>query len=296
MSTTTTAREGFVDVNGGRVWYRIDGAGASGIPLLVLHGGPGAGHDYLEPLNALADERPVVFYDQLGCGKSDIPDDLSLWTAGRFADELGAVRVALGLERIHLLGQSWGGWLAQEYMASESNGVVSLVLSGTSASAADFAKSAARLVEELEPSVRDTIHRCEDAGDTTSPEYQAATMAFYMKHLCRLPMPWPDPVMRTMANVEKTPVYGYMWGPSEFACTGTLKSWDRSASLGDIGVPTLVVAGKLDEADRSCQDTLHKGIAGSELRIIDDASHLAHLEQPEAYERAVREFLRRHEA
>ena len=101
--------------NGHKVWTKIVGDG-SGIPLLLLHGGPGAGHDYLEPLAALGDERPVIFYDQLGCGKSDIPDNSALWTIERFADEVDEVREQLGIDRCHLLGQSWGGWLGLEYV------------------------------------------------------------------------------------------------------------------------------------------------------------------------------------
>lgn len=104
--------EGMIPVPGGRVWYRIVGKDAPGIALLVLHGGPGAPHDYLENLGALADERPVVFYDQLGCGRSERPDNPALWQLDRFVAELAAVRQALGLDRVHLLGQSWGTMLA----------------------------------------------------------------------------------------------------------------------------------------------------------------------------------------
>ena len=109
-------KEGKIKIDGYQVWYRRVGNG--GIPLLTLHGGPGAGHDYLEPLEGLATDRSVIFYDQLGCGKSDQPDDRSLWRIERFVAEVNTVRQALGLEQIHLLGQSWGGWLTIEYMLS----------------------------------------------------------------------------------------------------------------------------------------------------------------------------------
>src|SRR2546421_1708639 len=120
-STSAPRREGYLPVPGGRVWYQIVGSGPA-TPLLVLHGGPGAGHDYLETLEGLADERPVVFYDQLGCGRSDQPDDPSRWHIARFVREVDLVRHALGLDRIHLLGQSWGGWLAIEYMLRQPSG------------------------------------------------------------------------------------------------------------------------------------------------------------------------------
>ena len=119
--------------NGHRVWTKTVGDGP-GLPLLLLHGGPGGGHDYLEPLEVLSSERPVIFYDQLGCGKSDMPDNRAWWTIERFADEIQEVREALGLERCHVLGQSWGGWLGIEYMLRQPAGVQSIVLASTSAS------------------------------------------------------------------------------------------------------------------------------------------------------------------
>ncbi len=144
--------EGTVEVEGGyRVWYRRVGDG--GVPLLILHGGPGAGHDYLEPLEALCADRTVVFYDQLGCGRSDRPEDTSLWRIERFVVEVDAVREALGLETVHLLGQSWGGWLAIEYMLTDPRGVIGLVLASTSASIPQFVAEAERLKAALPPEV-----------------------------------------------------------------------------------------------------------------------------------------------
>lgn len=197
---------GLIDVPGGRVWYRIAGAAAPGTPLLLLHGGPGAGHDGFEPLQALADERPVVFYDQLGCGKSDIPDDPSLWRVDRFVEEVAAVRETLGFERVHLLGSSWGGWLAIEYAVTNGGGLASLALSSTSASSRQFLEGARRLLAGMPSAVRDTIERLEDEGQTESPEYLQACMAFYKQHLCRLE-PWPDQMMRSGANVAASATY-----------------------------------------------------------------------------------------
>jgi proline-specific peptidase len=139
-------------VDGYQVWYRCVGRG--GIPLLLLHGGPGAGHDYLESLEALAADRLLVFYDQLECGRSDQPDDRSLWRLERFVAEVDTVRRALHLEQIHLLGQSWGGWLAIEYLLTHPPGVVSVVLASTSASIPQFVAEAARLKAALPPAAR----------------------------------------------------------------------------------------------------------------------------------------------
>src|SRR5881396_4425861 len=128
------SEEGYIDVPGGKVWYRAVGDNAEATPLLCLHGGPGFTHYYLEPLEALAGRRQVVFYDQLGCGRSDRPDDPSLWTVDRFVEELAVVREALGLERLHLFGSSWGGMLALQYVLDRRPRLESLVLSSSPAS------------------------------------------------------------------------------------------------------------------------------------------------------------------
>ena len=293
--TQIAQKEGTVDVPGGRVWYNIVGEGA-GIPLLVLHGGPGAGHDYLEPLGALGDERPVVFYDQLGCGKSDIPGDASLWQLDRFVREVDAVRKGLGLERVHLLGQSWGGFLAIEYMLGKPAGVASLTLASTAASSQGFAREARGLVAGLPESVRETIEKCEAEGNTESGEYQAATMAFFAEHVCRMPQPWPDYMMRTMGNVMATPTYALMWGPSEFNVAGNLKDWDRVSRLGEITAPTLITSGRFDEATPALADEMRKGIPGSRAVIFEKSAHMAHAEEAALYAATLREFLRSNDA
>jgi proline iminopeptidase len=291
--TITTQREGKVQVPGGSVWYKIVGDGPA-TPLVLLHGGPGAGHDYLEPMAALGDERPVVFYDQLGCGKSDIPDDTSLWEIGRFVQELAALRTALGLEQIHLLGQSWGGWLAIEYMLLKPEGIASLTLANTCASAAGFVAGARRRVAELPEDLRATIERCEAEGKTESAEYQAASFTFMQKHVCRVE-PFPEYVMRTNANMGVTPVYGHMWGPSEFTMTGTLAAWDRRGQLAEISAPTLVVTGPYDEVTEDLAAELANGIPGARKVMIPNASHTPWIENPDAFFPELREHLRGNE-
>jgi proline-specific peptidase len=292
--TTKSASEGKVAVPGGKVWYRIVGGGP-GVPLLVLHGGPGSGHDYLESLAALGDQRPVVFYDQLGCGRSDIPSDNSLWVVERFAREVDAVREGLGLSRVHIYGQSWGGFLAIDYLVRQPQGVVSAILANTAASSRAFEREARRLLAGLPDATRAAIERCEDNADYDAPEYQAATIEFYQKHVCRQ-FPWPDSVIRTVANSELSPTYKHMWGPSEFTMTGILADWDRTADLPGISVPTLVICGEHDEAAPPLSEEIHRGIPGSELAIIPAASHLMHIEQPDAVFSRVRGFIARAEA
>jgi len=285
--------EGSIEVDGYRVWYRRVGGG--GVPLLTLHGGPGAGHDYLESLEALAADREVVFYDQLGCGRSDRPDDPALWRMERFVSEVDAVRRALGLERVHLLGQSWGGWLAIEYMLSRPRGVLGLVLASTSASISQFVSEAERLKAVLPSEVYETLRRYERAGELHHPDYEEAVMEFYRRHLCRLD-PWPESLVRTVENLEGNPVYETMNGPNEFFVIGNLKDWDRTGRLGEIGVPTLVTVGRYDEITPACAETIHRGIPGSEMRIFEQSAHVAHLEETEAYVEAVAGFLARVEA
>lgn len=285
--------EGTVEVDGYRVWYRR--AGEGGVPLLILHGGPGAGHDYLETLEALAEDREVIFYDQLGCGRSDRPDDATLWRIERFVAEVGTVRDALGLERVHLLGQSWGGWLAIEYMLSRQRGVVGLVLASTSASIPQFVAEAERLKAALPPEVYETMLRYESSGDLHHPDYEATVMEFYRRHLCRLD-PWPEPLLRSVENLDGNPVYETMNGPNEFFVIGNLKDWDRTERLGEIDAPTLVTVGRHDEITPACAETIHRGIPGSEIRIFERSAHVAHLEETEAYLQTVADFLARTEA
>ena len=220
-------REGYADVPGGKVWYRITGSG-KGTPLLTLHGGPGGSCDYLFSLDALGDERPVIYYDQLGSGKSDHPKDLSLWTTARFVDELAAVRKALKLDKVHLLGHSWGTMLAAEYIATKHPaGIQSLILSSSCVSTSKWMEDAKIRIAELPAELQATIHKNEAIGTTDSPEYQAATMEYYKRFMCRLD-PWPPALINGMPNMD---VYGTMWGPSEFAATGTLKDFDRTDTL-----------------------------------------------------------------
>jgi proline-specific peptidase len=193
--------EGRIDVTGGRVWYRRAGAGER-TPLLILHGGPGAASYYVEPLaERLAAHRPTVVYDQLGCGRSDKPDDPSLWTLERSVAEVDQVRRALGLERCHLLGQSWGGWLSIEYMCRRPEGIAGLVLASTSAGLPQFVAEARRLIEELPEPARSTLEELGARGEYDRPEYREATREFYRRHVCRLD-PWPEAYRKTVEELD----------------------------------------------------------------------------------------------
>lgn len=283
----------FVEVEGGRVWTRVVGEG-EGTPLLVLHGGPGAGSYYLEPLAALGDARPVVFYDQLGAGRSDHPSDTTLWRIPRFVDELGRVREALGLEEIHLLGHSWGSMLAIEYLLTEPDGVRSVIFASPLFATARWIADADSLVRTLPDSLRVAIEAHEAAGTTDSPEYQAAVMDFYHRYLLRRD-PWPPAMDSTFARfgVES---YGYMWGPSEFTATGTLEEWNRMDALEGLDLPVLFTVGRHDETFVSTVEDYRSRVPGARLEVLENSAHLTMLDEPDAYAAVVRDFLREVEA
>jgi proline-specific peptidase len=287
------ASEGFVAVPGGRVWYQIVGADRPGVPILCLHGGPGMPHDYLEPLAGLAEARPVIFYDQLGCGRSDRPGDDSLWSLERFVEELAAVREALGLDRMHLFGNSWGGWLALQYVLDRRPALDSLILSSSPPSVSRWISDCAGLRAALDPAVQDVLDRHEASGYFSCPEYQWAITQFYRRHLCRAD-PWPDCLERTFAGMGGD-VYETMWGPSEFGpVTGRLNGWDVTGRLAEITVPAaLVTGGRYDEACPDHMAVLAGGIRGAELAIFEQSSHLAFIEERAGYLGVVADFLAR---
>jgi len=284
--------EGYVQTEDGKVWYKIIGTDKPGIPLLVVHGGPGAPHDYLEPLGDLANERPVVFYDQLGCGNSDRPSDSALWSVQRFVNELETVRKHLNLESVHILGQSWGTMLSVEYILRKNPvGVRSLILSAPYLSTPRWKADQKLLIAKLPENIRNTITEHEQTGDYSSPAYQEAMSHFYNLYLCRLD-PWPDCLNRTMTKMG-IEVYNYMWGPSEFTMTGTLKNADLTGKLKYIKVPVLFTCGEFDEATPATTEYFKDKLPGSEIRIFSGASHSHHLEKRNAYLDTVRDFLDR---
>ncbi len=286
-------REGYVPVDGGRVWYRIVGNGP-GTPLLVLHGGPGAPSYYLESLSVLADERPVVFYDQLGGGRSERPNDPSLWTVRRFTRELAQVRAALHLRRVHLLGHSWGAQLAVEHALTGATGIQSLTLASPSLSLPRWLKDAARLRAQLPRSVQTTLARNETAGTTNSKAYQDAVGVYYAKYLS-LTNPPPSAAVNTLENFGAQ-VYATMWGPSEFYATGSLKTYDVTPRLHELRMPVLFTCGRFDEATPATVAAFARLVPGSHLAVFEHSAHLATIDEPAHYASTVRTFLHRADA
>ena len=246
--------EGYVAFRGNRTWYRVVGdRNGRRVPLLALHGGPGSAHHYFRPLERLADERAVVVYDQLGCGSSDRPRGID-WDLALFRDEVAAVRAQLGLDRIHLLGTSWGGMLALEHVLSGAAGICSLILSSTLASAEQWAAEQKRLRDELPPEIVETLDRHERAGTYDDPEYEAAEAVWSGRHFYRGPSPRAE--LERMQAEHGGDVYRAMWGPNEWTPIGPLKAWDVRDRLGEIRVPALVVRGRHDMSTQAVAATL----------------------------------------
>jgi L-proline amide hydrolase len=294
MSDIAT-REGYIDFHGYQTWFKVVGDLSSPLtPLVTLHGGPGCSHLYLQTMDQLAEDgRAVIFYDQLGCGKStDLrhqPADF--WTIDLFLDEMNSVLTTLGVaDDYHLFGQSWGGMLGAEHAVRAPTGLRSLIISNALPSSESWTRGAKRLRSLLPPEVEAALDRHEAAGTETDPEYVAAADVYYGRHVCRIPM--PEHVAKSFALLSENPsVYGSMWGNYEFSPTGSLRDWSIVERLSQIAVPTLVIAGEYDEATSETQEIFVAEIPDVRQVVVPDASHMAIVEQPELYFAALRDFL-----
>jgi L-proline amide hydrolase len=288
--------EGRLVRNGNETWYRVVGdLDAGPTPVVICHGGPGAAHDYTEPIAELSRfGRGCVLYDQVGCGKSthlrDAPADF--WAVQLFKDELVDLTRHLGIaDRYAVVGQSWGGMLAMEHALEQPTGLRAIVIADSPASIPLWVAEANRLREDLPPDVQATLVEHEEAGTTSSPEYEAAVRVFYDRHLCRVP--WPECVERSFAQMAEDPtVYHTMNGPSEFHCIGSLKTWDITDRLHELSTPTLLVSGRHDEATPHIVEQIHSRIPGAQWRLFEDSSHMPHVEEPEEFLETVETFLK----
>ncbi len=264
------------------------------LPLICLHGGPGATHDYLEPLEDLAQAgRPIILYDQLGNGNSDQPHDPSLWSINLFVEELQTICRTLKLDRFHLLGQSWGGMLAMEFVTGKPpRSPISLVLANSLSNTAQWVEEARRLRAGLPEELRRVLEareKCATCGDAAL--YEKAMTFFYRRHLCRTD-PWPQCLLRTFRKMaQNSEVYNVLWGSSEFHVTGKLRDWDIRDRLHAIELPTLIMSGHHDEATPAIAQVLHDGIRGSQWVIFEHSSHMPHLEETDRFLEVLDNFL-----
>jgi len=284
--------DGMIAVPGGRVWFKRVGGGA-GCPLLAVHGGPGLPHDYITALQRLADEREVIFWDQLGCGKSERPSNVNLWTMERSVAEMAAVVEGLRLDHCHIFGNSWGGMLAQQYVLDVAPAAASLIISNSIASIPQFSDMVARLKTRLDPATQSAIDRHEAAGTTSSREYQAAIRTWNETYLCRL-LPWPDELEAAYQGMG-VEIFETLFGPSDFHIVGTIRDWDVFDRLAEIALPTLVIAGKFDQCVPEHAWEMHQRIENSQFELFEASSHMPFIEEPDRFDQVMRKFLRQND-
>ncbi len=285
--------EGFVNVEGGRIWYKVIGEG-EGLPLMVIHGGPGGRScGSIAAYSRLANERPVIIFDQLESGFSDRPNDTILWKLPYFVKQVEAVKNALKLKKFHLLGSSWGGAIVIEYMlTSNTEAVASVIFSGPLLSTPKWMEDAKILLSELPAEIQDTINKYEALKQYYTPAYLAATDSFYTRYLSRTN--WPPTGSTTDCKGSKGfngAIYYYMWGPTEFTATGTLKDFDRTDRLHELKLPVLFVAGEYDEVRAETLYGFQKKVEGAQSAIIPGAGHAKTTDNPDAYFKVLSQFL-----
>ena len=273
-------KEYFIAVPGGNIWVvkYLSTHCSSKTPLLVVHGGPGMAHNYLLSLKQLAHDRTVIFYDQLGCGQSERPNDNSLWNISRFVQELECIIEQLQLKEIHLLGHSWGAAIVTEYALTNPSTLRSLILTSPYLSTKVWMNDANQLRSHLPSEIQMILKQ--DAISHTC-EYKKAIMVYYKKHFCRL-NPWPK-VLTSLLDDLDMETYKTMFGPNYFVMNGNLKNFDRIEDLSKILCPVLLTCGRYDEASpatmKKCLSKLKKG----HLKIFEKSSHVAMFEEKQNY-------------
>jgi proline iminopeptidase len=280
--------EGWLQVRGGRIWYRVSGTG-NGTPMVLLHGGPGAGSYYLKPFEEIGDDRPVVRYDQLGAGKSDRLTDTTLMTIPRFVEELDSLRRALKIEKWFLNGQSWGTVLALEYYKTHPEHVTGIVFGGSVFDLRAYVRETEAWTKQMTGSAQRAIAAWKQGGSPDAPGFKAATEEFYAKFVWRRPVKADlDSTMAGFGNEQ----YNYMQGAYEYVVTGTLKNYDARADLPKIKVPVLSTTGEFDEVGPKTVEAHAKLIPRARFVLYKDAGHVTAWDARDANVRDVREFLR----
>ena len=271
------------------------------IKILLLHGGPAAGHEYMECFESFFPKEGFEFYeyDQLGAPYSDQPTDSSLWTTERYVDEVEQVRKAIGADKnnFYVLGNSWGGILAMEYALKYQENLKGMIVADMVASIPDYNKYAENvLAKQMDPKVFEEIMNIEKKGDFNNPRYEELLMPnFYAQHICRL-NPWPEPVVRcfTHLNSMKVPkqIYVMMQGPSEFGASGRLLKWDIKDRLKEIKVPTLMVGAKYDTMDPKAMEEQSKMVQKGRYLFCPQGSHMCMWDDQKIFMSGVIQFIR----
>jgi len=267
--------------------------------VLLLHGGPGANHEYFQAIDSYFPKESIeyYYYDQLGSSFSDKPKDQSLWTIDRFVDEVEQVRLALGLDENNfiILGHSWGGILGLEYALKHQNRMKALIISNMVPSIPDYIKYANDvLAPKLDPSVLKKIREYENAGDYTNNEYLGLIEEhYYPKHVLRMPLEeWPNPVTRSLAGLNYD-IYLKMQGPSEFGVVGDalLKEWDRKNDLKNLKIPVLTIGGQHDTMDPKQMEWMSTEVQNGTYLHCPNGSHWSMYDDQETYFNGVTEYI-----
>jgi proline iminopeptidase len=295
MSTAIT--EGYMPFKGFKTYYRIVGRpSAHKVPLLLLHGGPGSTHNYFELLDAIADTgRQVISYDQIGCGLSFVEGRPDLWTLDNWLDELEALRNHLGLERLHILGQSWGGMMILAWLIDRRpTGVCSAILSSTLSSSKLWSHEQHRLISFMPDDEQKAISDAERTNDFTQPDYLRANDHYTELHACTIDEHSPECLRRKKRFGTES--YNVAWGPNEYTPLGNLRDFDYTPRLGEIEQPCLVISGTNDECTPLVAKTMADGIRHSLWVLLDGARHLTFADCPEQYLATVSQWCDRHDA
>ena len=267
--------------------------------VLLLHGGPGANHEYFQAIDSYFPKESIeyYYYDQLGSSFSDKPKDQSLWTIDRFVDEVEQVRLALGLDENNfiILGHSWGGILGLEYALKHQNRMKALIISNMVPSIPDYIKYANDvLAPKLDPSVLKKIREYENAGHYTNNEYLGLIEEhYYPKHVLRMPLEeWPNPVTRSLAGLNYD-IYLKMQGPSEFGVVGDalLKEWDRKNDLKNLKIPVLTIGGQHDTMDPKQMEWMSTEVQNGTYLHCPNGSHWSMYDDQETYFNGVTEYI-----
>ena len=291
--------EAMVPVEGGRIYIRVNGKLDSGRPpLLMIHGGPGGTHAGFVPATALADSRAVILYDQLDSGRSDTPNDPANWVVPRFVDEIDAIRRYLKIERLHVLGASWGGTVALEYGARRPRGLASLILQSPLIMTRSWLADAAILRRRLPADVQAELTACEAASPPPMPVCDAATAVFYKNFNRRVPAT-PDLAAygKSLPKGLNIKIYDGMWGNSEFVSTGSLRDYDGEPLLKRLdGRRTLFMAGEFDEARPETVAAFAAEVPHSTFIEVKGASHGILNDQPAKFLSILDKWMRAHDA
>lgn len=280
--------DGFIDVEGGRIWYGIMGDGSK-TPLLCLHGGPGGTSRSYYHLSEIAEERPVIMFDQLGTGKSDHHRDTSLLKVDKFVEQVKAVKTELQLNDFYLVGSSWGAALALEYYSTYPEGVKGLIFNSPYFSTPIWAEDADILISALPDSIQQAISKAEMDSIFDTKAYTEANTFFLKKHGMRkefLKIPYD-----TVASRRNTFIYNHMWGPSEFTATGTLRGFDNHEELKEIKVPTLFTTGEFDEARPETVKKFSQMVPNAKFTMIPGAGHYTLNDNKPVVISTIQEFL-----